>query len=209
MRACLVIAISAIAVACSNGGEYRSTAERYLTELNATLPNYEIDQIEIRDDTIPAYFSDELFSLAERAAMGLEWFNRASENRRIGIPTTLIYDMQKQRSITEEELADDISKAKSAIDSARRNGLSVVKRVAYVDSHFGANDNITHSKEIVILDNDHPKQVLAYHRANKMLADNLFTLLFLSPDGALKHDAFGNPSFITEPYIVRYALTQR
>ncbi len=209
MDICFAIVFSSIMIACSNANEYRSTAEKYLTEQNASLPNYVIDKIEIREDTIPAYFTCEMFALADRAAMSLEWFKRANENRRLGIPTPLIYDMQKQSNITEEEMADYISKAKNAFDSIRRDGQSVVKHVAYVDAHYGTKSDLVKLNEIIIIDNDNPKQVLAYHRANRSLADNLFTLLFLASDSALRHDAFGNLSFDSEPYIVRNVLSQR
>lgn len=136
----------------SDENKVKETVSAYLAKRMKNSASFKIVSIEIREDTIPCYLTNEILDLAEK------YNDAADEFLRYADMSHLFLD-EKIESKYEMTAAED--RLKETYDSARANDSSEVQSIAYVKySGTNAMGGTISQSTIIIIDKKNPAKIL-------------------------------------------------
>lgn len=197
----LLLLLTLLLVSCSDESTVKDTVTGYLKKQMKNPDSFKIESIEVRKDTIPAFLSQELLSLAEDASDAMEDYNRYKE---------MSYLWADEKYKSSQKFLSSMEILQTAYDNAVKETPSV-EYVAYVKySGTNAMGGTVSNRSIIIVDNKDPKKILGSFDIDKEFIEKFLALKYICSKGEfeLKQNKFGKFETDGLPYIEQFIINE-
>lgn len=200
----LLMCLSICFSGCKDG-KFEKTVREHLANdaKDWGYKNFVIESIEIRTDTIPAFFTKEILYAGSRVNNALK---NLSNYNNLGDYNPKVISMEKGRVLTEDDFWEEIANFKELYTSTLMHNTIAVEKVAYVTCSYEKDGLHATVRKIVILNKDNPNDIKMTVTVHEYFEEEYFAIKFITSDGQLKTDPFGNLSSVGMPHIEQYIL---
>lgn len=198
----LTLVLVVLVSACSTESTVKDTVSSYLKKQLKNPESFKIELMEIRKDTIPAYLSNEMLTLAEKANDAFEEYNRYKDR------SYLWADEKYQAS---QKMLSTTQELQTAYESAINEDSPTVEYIAYVKfSGTNAMGGTVSSRAIVIVDRNDPKKILGVFDIDKDFVEKFIVIKMVGSKFKfeLKQNKFGKYETEGLPYFEQFIINE-
>lgn len=166
----LLVMIAAVATSCSSEKIAEKTATEFLKSKMKNPDSFKIEEITVREDTVPPYLTKELMDLAEKTQSALDKYSRYKR-------MSYLFAQEKISSASEYDRAE---KALQDAYMDAKNEKPEVEYIVYVKySGTNALGGTVTNKAIVIIDIKNPKEILGTFNVDKEFLNQYFIIKYV------------------------------
>lgn len=188
-------------VSCSNESTVKETATGYLKKQMKNPDSFKIESIEVRKDTIPAYLSQDMLSLAKEVSEAMQDYNRYNE-------LSYLWADEKEKSRKKFLISMEI--LQMAYDDATKETPSVEYVACIKYSGTNSMGGTISNRSIIIVDNKDPKKILGSFDIDKEFIEIFLTIKYVCGKGKfeLKQNKFGKFETDSLPFIEQFIINE-